>query len=173
MLYEMVTGQLPFKGKTPSHTVVSIVEQQVPPLVRGPEVPVELERILMKALNKNPEKRYQTIKEMLVDLRMLQRDLDSGVRANTTQEIAKAHTSSVQSFLRVVKPHWLTAMVALAVLLVTIAVIAYFTRSNKKSINSLAILPFVNATSDPNSEHLSEGITESLINNLSQVPNCV
>ena len=170
VLYEMLTGQLPFKGRTPNHTVVSIVEQQVPPLVRGPEVPVELERILMKALNKNPEKRYQTIKEMLVELRMLQRNLDSGVRANTTQEIAKAHTSSVQSFLRVVKPHWLTAMVALAVLLVTIAVITYVTRSNKKSINSLAILPFVNSTSDPNTEHLSEGITESLINNLSQVP---
>ena len=170
VLYEMLTGQLPFKGRTPSHTIVSIVEQQVPPLVRGPGAPVELERILMKALNKNPEKRYQTIKEMLVELRMLQRDLDSGVRANTTQEIAKAHTSSVQSFLRVVKPHWLTAIVALSVLLVTIAVIAYFTRSNKKSINSLAILPFVNATSDPNTEHLSEGITESLINNLSQVP---
>src|SRR5215208_4423157 len=104
VLYEMVTGQLPFKGKTPSHTVVSIVEQQVPPLVHGPEVPVELERILMKALNKNPEKRYQTIKDMLVDLRMLQRDLDSGVRANTTQEIAEAHTSRVQSFVRGVKP---------------------------------------------------------------------
>jgi len=170
LLYEMLTGQLPFKGKTSSHTVVSIVEQKVPPLVRGPEVPVELERILMKALNKNPENRYQTTKDMLVDLRMLQRDLDSGVRANTTQEIAKANTSSVQSFVRVVKPHWLIAMVALAVLLVTTAGIAYYTRSNKKSINSLAILPFINATSDPNTEHLSEGITESLINNLSQVP---
>ena len=170
VLYEMLTGQLPFKGKTPSHTVVSIVEQQVPPLVRGPEVPVELERILLKTLNKNPEQRYQTAKDMLADLRMLQRDLDSGVRANTTQEIAKAHTSSVRSFVRIVKPYWLTAMVAVAVLLVTIAGIAYFTSSNKKSINSLAILPFVNATSDPNTEHLSEGITESLINNLSQIP---
>jgi serine/threonine-protein kinase len=170
LLYEMLTGQLPFKGKTLSHTVVSIVEQEVPPFVRGPEVPVELERILMKALNKNPENRYQTIKEMLVDLRTLQRDLDSGVRANTTQEIAKVHTSSVQSLVGVFKPHWLIAMVALAVLLVTIAGIAYYTRSNKKSINSLAILPFVNATSDANTDHLSEGITESLINNLSQVP---
>jgi serine/threonine protein kinase/Flp pilus assembly protein TadD len=172
VLYEMLTGQLPFKGKTLSHTVVSIVEQEVPPLVRGPEVPVnELERILMKALNKNPENRYQTIKDMLVDLRMLQRDLDSGIRVNTTQETARAHTSSVQRFIRVVKPHWLIAMVALAVLLVTVAGIAYFTRSKKKSINSLAILPFINATSDPNTEHLSEGITESLINNLSQAPN--
>ena len=168
VLYEMLTGQLPFKGRTLSHTVVSIVEQQVPPLVHGPEVPVELERILMKALNKDPDERYQTIKDMLVDLRMLQRDLDSGIRANTTQEIANAHTSS--AFVRLVKPHWLTAMAALAVLLVTIAGIVYFTRTNKKSINSLAILPFVNATSDPNTEHLSEGITESLINNLSQVP---
>jgi eukaryotic-like serine/threonine-protein kinase len=170
VLYEMVTGQLPFKGKTLSHTVVSIVEQQVPPLARGPEAPVELERILLKALNKNPEKRYQTIKNMLVDLRMLQRDLDSGVRAITTQEIAKAHTSSLQGFIKIAKPHWLIATVVLAVLLVTIAGIAYFKSSNKKSINSLAILPFVNATSDPNTEHLSEGITESLINNLSQVP---
>ena len=64
VLYEMLTGQLPFKGKTLSHTVVSIIEQQVPPLTGGPEVPVELERILMKALNKHPEKRYQTIKDM-------------------------------------------------------------------------------------------------------------
>jgi len=62
------------------------------------------------------------------------------------------------------------AMVVLAVLLTTIGGIAYFTRSSKQTINSLAILPFVNATSDPNTEHLSEGITESLINNLSQVP---
>jgi eukaryotic-like serine/threonine-protein kinase len=164
VLYEMLTAQLPFKGKTPSHTVVSIVEQQVPPLARGPE---ELAPILMKALNKNPDKRYQTIKDMLVDLRMVQRDLDSGVRADTTQEIAQAQTSS---FIKIAKHHWLTAMVALAVLLVSVAGIAYFTRTNKKSINSLAILPFVNATSDPNTEHLSEGITESLINNLSQVP---
>ncbi len=139
VLYEMVTGQLPFKGKTLSHTVVSIVEQQVPPLARGLEAPVELERVLLKALNKNPEKRYQTIKDMLIDLRILQRDLDSGVRANTTQETAKADTSSVRSFVKVVKPHWLTVMVALTVLLVTIAGIAYFTRSDKKSINSLAI----------------------------------
>jgi eukaryotic-like serine/threonine-protein kinase len=168
VLYEMVTGQLPFKGKTLSHTVVSILEQQTPPLMHGPEVPVELERILMKALNKHPEERYQTIKDMLVDLRMLQRDWDSGVRSNSTQEIVGADTSS--AFVSVVKPHWLTAMVALTVLLVTIVSIVYFTRSDKKSINSLAILPFVNATSDSNTDHLSEGITEGLINNLSQVP---
>jgi eukaryotic-like serine/threonine-protein kinase len=167
VLYEMVTGQLPFKGKTPSHTIVSIVEQQLPQLV---QVPAELARIVMKALNKNPDERYQTIKDMLVDLRMLQRELDSGVRSNTTQENANARTSSVKSFVGSVKYHWLIAMMTFAVLLMSIAGIAYFTRSSKQNINSLAILPFVNATSDPNTEHLSEGITESLINNLSQVP---
>src|SRR5215203_485128 len=130
VLYEMVTGQLPFKGKTLSHTIVSIVEQQLPPLVHGPEVPVELERIVMKALNKSPDERYQTIKDMLVDLRMLQRELDSGVRPKTTQEIANAHTSGVQGLVRSVKHPWLIAMVTLAVLLMTIAGIAYFTRSS-------------------------------------------
>src|SRR5215212_4976497 len=166
VLFEMVTGQLPFKGKTPSHTVVSIVEQQLPPVM----LPVEIEPIVMKALNKSPDDRYQTIKDLLVDLRILQRELDSGVRASTTQEIANAQTSSVRSFVRTVKHNWVIAMVVLAVLLTTIAGIAYFTRSSKQTINSLAILPFVNATSDPNTEHLSQGITESLINNLSQVP---
>ena len=105
VLYEMVTGQLPFKGKTPSHTIVSIVEQQLPQLV---QVPAELARIVMKALNKSPDERYQTIKDMLVDLRQLQRELDSGVRSNTTQENANARTSSVKSFVRSVKHHWLT-----------------------------------------------------------------
>ena len=59
---------------------------------------------------------------------------------------------------------------AVGVLFTLLAGVAYFTRGSKQSINSLAILPFVNATPDPNAEHLSEGITEGLINNLSQVP---
>jgi len=151
VLFEMVTGQLPFKGKTPSHTVVSIVEHELPPLVDEREVPAALERILTKALQKSPDERYPTIKDMLADLKTLHRELDSGVRANTTQK-------------------WTTAIVALVVLFTMLAGVAYFTRSSKQSINSLAILPFVNATSDPNTEHLSEGITEGLINNLSQVP---
>lgn len=151
VLFEMVTGQLPFKGKTPSHTVVSIVEQALPRLVNEREVPAALERILVKALQKSPGERYPTIKEMLADLKTLHRELDSGVRANTTQ-------------------NWTTAIVALVVLFTMLAGVVYFTRSSKQSINSLAILPFVNATPDHNTEHLSEGITEGLINNLSQVP---
>lgn len=150
VLFEMVTGQLPFKGKTFSHTVVSVLEQQLPSLAHQPEVPAGLQRILMKALTKNPDERYQTINEMLADLRALQLDR--------------------KNFVSSVKHHWLTVMVAVVVLLTTIAGVIYFTRSGKQSINSLVILPFVNATSDPNTEHLSEGITESLINDLSQVP---
>jgi serine/threonine-protein kinase len=152
VLFEMVTGRLPFKGKTQSHTLVSILEQQLPPLVHGPDVPVELERILTRALNKSRDERYQTFNEMLADLRTLQRDLNS------------------ETSVKNVKRHWLTVTAALVLLLTIMAGIAYFARSSKQAINSLAILPFVNATSDPNTEHLSEGITESLINDLSQVP---
>ncbi len=147
VLFEIVTGQLPFKGRTLSHTVVSIVEQPLPSLE---QVPVAVGRILTKALKKNPDERYQTIHAMLADLKILQRELESGVSG--------------------VRRHWTIAILALAVLLATLAGVVYFTRTTKQSINSLAILPFVNGTSDPNTEHLSEGITEGLINNLSQAP---
>lgn len=138
VLFEMVTGQLPFKGKTPSHTIVSIVEHELPPLVNEREVPAALERILTRALKKSPDERYATIKDLLADLKTLHRELDSGVRANPTQ-------------------YWTSAIVALVVLFTMLAGVAYFTRGRKQSINSLAILPFVNSSPDPNTYHLSEG----------------
>ena len=76
MLYEMVTGSMPFKGATSSHTIVQILEKDPVPLRQQVKVPVELERIVLKAMAKSPEDRYQTAKDMLIDLRNLKRQLD-------------------------------------------------------------------------------------------------
>ena len=76
MLYEMVTGSMPFKGATSSHTIVQILEKDPAPLRQQVKVPVELERIVFKAMAKSPEDRYQTTKDMLIDLRSLKRHLD-------------------------------------------------------------------------------------------------
>src|SRR5215213_4331950 len=73
MIYEMVTGAMPFSGATTSHTIVQILEKEPAPLRN---VPAELQRIVTKAMTKDPDERYQTAKDMLIDLRSLKKRLD-------------------------------------------------------------------------------------------------
>ncbi len=74
MLYEMVAGKMPFSGVTTSHTIVQILEKD--PLPLSKDMPPELERIVLKAMAKDPDERYQTAKDMLIDLRSLKRKLE-------------------------------------------------------------------------------------------------
>ena len=74
MLYEMVAGRMPFSGVTSSHTIVQILEKDPSPLTG--DVPAELQRIVLKSLAKDPDERYQTAKDMLIDLRSLKRQLE-------------------------------------------------------------------------------------------------
>jgi serine/threonine protein kinase/pimeloyl-ACP methyl ester carboxylesterase len=77
VLYEMVAGRAPFQGETKSHTVVSILETEPAPLATlAPEAPAELERIVRKALTRECDNRYQTARDLMVDLKNLRRDLD-------------------------------------------------------------------------------------------------
>lgn len=78
MIYEMVAGSMPFSGPTTSHTIVQILEKDPPPLsqVTKEAVPAELDRIVSKAMTKDPDERYQTAKDMLIDLRHLKKQLD-------------------------------------------------------------------------------------------------
>jgi len=76
MLYEMVTGVIPFGGPTTSHTLVQIIEQEPPPLSKATDAPAELQRIIRKAMAKSPDERYQSAKDMAVDLKHLQKQLD-------------------------------------------------------------------------------------------------
>jgi len=77
LLYEMLTGHMPFEGATPTEIVVAIIQKRPRPMARfAPDVPLEMERIVNKALSKNTEERYQTVKDMLIDLKRLKRGLD-------------------------------------------------------------------------------------------------
>jgi serine/threonine protein kinase/tetratricopeptide (TPR) repeat protein len=77
VLYEMITGRVPFEGETRSHVLVSILEHEPLPLSRlAGEVPHELQRIVSKMLAKNPEERYQVVKDTLIDLKSLRHDLE-------------------------------------------------------------------------------------------------
>ncbi len=93
VLYEMLCGHPPFVGATPTDVVIAIVEREPLPISQQvPEIPSELERIIRKALRKNPDERYQIVKELAIDLRSLRRDLelDSQLDRSITPNVAVA-----------------------------------------------------------------------------------
>jgi eukaryotic-like serine/threonine-protein kinase len=193
VLYEMVAGQPPFKGKTESHTRVSIIDHEPVPLLQYvSNAPRQLERIVYKALAKDRFKRYQTITDLKLDLEQLRDELHSSdipelsrEPARTTQADSVSSTPTVvrtqvdtvteptvdssSSKISAKRTRWLAygAVGLLAALVVAIAVLF---ATSSPAINSVAILPFVNDSQDPNTEYLSDGLTESIINSLSQLP---
>jgi serine/threonine protein kinase/predicted Zn-dependent protease len=172
VLYEMSTGMLPFRGSSSAEIFKSILDAAPTPALRlNPDVPAELERIMEKALEKDRNLRYQSAADMRTDLARLKRDFDSGRSSNVATAVG--HTSS--SSLAAAAPASLRKylVLSLAALLVIAAAGIYFFRSKSDAtkIASIAVLPFVNATADPNNEYLGDGLTESLISALSQLPN--
>jgi eukaryotic-like serine/threonine-protein kinase len=155
VLYELVAGCAPFDRSTPSEVIALILEREPPPLARyAREVPPELERIVGKALTKDREERYQTAKDLLVDLRSMRQRLEvkagterseslgahSGpavttegtpTEATTNESAAPtdaevAHpTSSAEYLVSEIKRHKPGALVALAALIIAVAVTAF------------------------------------------------
>src|SRR5271166_2275582 len=180
VLYEMATGTLPFRGDTSGLIFKAILDTAPTPAVRlNPEVPTELERILNKALEKDRNLRYQSAADMRADLARLKRELDTGRSASVAISggvpAASAISSSVSGIAGVPKSsHKYLIAGIVAALLIAIGLGGFYflrAREGGNKVSSIAVLPFANATSDPNNEYLSDGLTESLIGTLSQLPN--
>jgi TolB-like protein/Tfp pilus assembly protein PilF len=160
VLYEMVGGIPPFSGATPSDCVASILKMELPRLsgvLSG--VPVKLQSIVQKALRKNKDERYQTIKEMLSDLRSLKGDLE-------------AEGSSRPAF-RKIKRRKRAAGLALAAAMLAAAAVAYHfyfaTPATLPNGKSIAVLPFVDLSQARDQEYLCDGIQEEILNRLSKI----
>jgi serine/threonine protein kinase/TolB-like protein/Tfp pilus assembly protein PilF len=200
VIYEMVAGRLPFEGTTTSDVIATILHREPPSLLLYRSgIPAELERIVEKALTKDREERYQLAKELSVDLKRLKQRLeleaelersvtpDSGAGAGAgkgggrsttgvrpTNEAHVAHTvSSAEYVVGEIKRHKRAALLVIALIIATGAgAICYYKYFGNRSqgITSIAVLPFVNASGDANADYLADGISEDLIDKLSQLP---
>jgi TolB-like protein/tetratricopeptide (TPR) repeat protein/predicted Ser/Thr protein kinase len=168
VLYEMCTGTLPFRGETSALIFNAILERApVAPVRLNPDVPLQLEQVINKALEKNRDVRCQSAAELSADLKRLKRDTERGESAAAA---AKAGAST-HSYRRV----WGLVAGAAALVLVGASFMAWrflhSRTSDTAQIHSIAILPFANASKDPEMDYLGEGISEEITNSLSRLPN--
>ena len=198
LLYEMLSGRLPFEGGTPNEIIVSIIQKKPVSLFRyAPEVPTELERIVSKSLGKKPEDRYQNLKDMVIDLKRLKRQLDleedlsdmpeaissrriipaggDGAKVATdenkpsTKEVAiPSHPSSAEYIVNGLKQHKSFAIAAGIVVIALLSIPFGRHYLLGRSINSVAVLPFQAVNFDTSTEQLCDELAQHIINDLAE-----
>ena len=170
LLFEMLTGKLPFRGEHQAAMVYSIVNEEPAPLTKyQPDLSAELERIVGRALEKVPEDRYQSVADMISELR---RERKKTTRVPRLSSADSRLPSAEQSTPVLHKPAGkrkliLFGSVGLALLVAGLVIYLYIGRV--QSIDSLAVLPFENVGASQEQEYLSDGLTESIINNLTKI----
>ncbi len=162
-MYEMLSGQLPFKGDYEQAMVYSIInEEPLPVNVLNEDISVELETIVMKCLAKNADERYSTIDELLIDFKPF------------SHEAAVSVDESIAGILkrlwRKKKVRRICTISAAATVMVSVLLYFWLILASDQT-ESLAILPFENTNGDQELEHLCMGIPQSIISDLQKIPN--
>ena len=196
LLYEMLSGRLPFEGQTQTDIISSIISnKRQPPLARYmAEVSPELERIVGKSLHKKKDDRYQTLKDLLIDLRSVKRQMElseefdlsgpvsdhhsgsgSSPRSATgqydaakTQPMIVSQPSSAEFIFNGIKQHK-KAVVAGAAVLALVAIVGLGSYLFRRPPDSIAVLPFVIDNPDPPTQQAADRMVQGVINSFSQV----
>jgi eukaryotic-like serine/threonine-protein kinase len=199
ILFEAATSKKPFEGESVIKSLHMVVYEPAPPLAElNPAAPPELQRIVRRCLEKDPDDRYQSIREVAIELKHLRRELGTGADFDTavpppvsTQSVLSTDSgskvgatalasasippslSSAEYVVQGIKRHKLVIAISIAVLVGAVGLIAYYLRAGDSatSIDSIAVLPFENRSNAADTDYLSDGLAESLIYRLSQLPN--
>jgi serine/threonine protein kinase/Tfp pilus assembly protein PilF len=167
VLYEMLAGTPPFRGETQSDCVASILTTEPPPLSGVlPDVPLKLESILQKVLRKNSDERYQTIKEMLADLRILKGKLEAESSVPQTKARAESIVSKFKRHKRGVLLTLAGALLAAAAVVYSFFFFAPAPLPNEKSI---AVLPFENLSEEKANAFFAEGVQDEIMTHLARI----
>jgi eukaryotic-like serine/threonine-protein kinase len=205
ILYEAVTGQKAFEGKDAIESLNKIIREPVAPISEfNATAPADLQRIVRRCLAKDPDERYQTIKDVAIELKDVRRELKDAAIDSTSSParpsratpsggsteaspLARASTgandslttrgSSAEYLVSGLKRHKIATIVVAGLILIAaaagvVSIGSYLhARNSEVAIESIAVLPFVNQNNDPGADWVSDGLTESIINSLTQLPN--
>lgn len=203
ILFEAVTGRRAFAGKDTIDSLNKIIREPVASVNDlNPSAPADLQRIVRRCLAKDVDERYQSIKDVAIELKEVRRDLAgsvglettvppppqseksaSGTQATIIQSSAaisedspdslSTGASSAADIVSGIKQHKVAVIIATVVLVLGVIALSYYqhTRNSEVAIESIAVLPFTNQSNDPNADYLSDGLTESIMNSLTQLPN--
>ena len=184
VIYEMATGQRAFAGSSTAVVFEAILNRTSPPSAQlNPQIPAELERCIQKAFEKDRELRYQSVADLRSDLMRLSRDTGApAAPSGSTPPSAPpsdrgdvALDSDAVLAAGLFRRHRSTVLATLGGVVAAMAAAGYLMLSGPppalgRPVRSIAVLPFDNMSGDPDAEYLSDGITDSLINALSRVP---
>jgi serine/threonine-protein kinase len=154
VLYEMVAGKRPFARESAVDTVAAILREDPTEFDPSRRLPFELQNLIRHCLEKNANERSQSAHDVAFELRTI-------LNVTRTSEAATFRDATTKH------PLWIGAVLLFALVLIGVGTYAVM---KKSQIRSIAILPFANATGDSSAEYLSDGIAESLIDNLAQLP---
>jgi serine/threonine-protein kinase len=193
ILFEAVTGRRAFEGKDAVDSLNRIIREPVRSITDlRPDAPADLQRILRRCLAKDPEERYQAIKDVAIELKEVRRELQDRAMIGSVTESPDEQTfsgpvstpatagtasglsqaSSAEFIFNELKRRKLWVFAGVVMVLGVIVLGFYLrARNSEGAIDSIAVLPFENQNHDANTDYLSDGVTESIINSLTQIPN--
>jgi TolB-like protein/Tfp pilus assembly protein PilF/predicted Ser/Thr protein kinase len=173
VLYEMAVGHEPFSGETSSVIRYAVLHRKAPLLRReNAALPPELERIVARGLEKDPAQRYQSMGELLVDLRRLRLYRESHELGEALLPLIAPPAAPARAPQGWARSTWVWLAVATAALLFAAAAALWDLRSRAMAlagVHSLAVLPLENASREPGEEYLSDGVAETIADSLARL----
>jgi serine/threonine-protein kinase len=174
VLYEMMAGRVPFTGSTTTDMLVSILEHKPRPLTKQmPELPIDLDRVVARAMAKRRESRYKTAGDLVAALKVLRQEMEfkTKLARSLNMDVSVTEAATQYDAHPVIQPGQEQQPTASSKTSGRMSLSSgRRRRPRRKAIDSLAILPLANASGEQETEYFSDGITESIINNLSQLP---